>query len=283
MQLETQVADSGSAPASGPGQEHPLRPSDRRPVAGFALDLLIAIGMLLVLSIAGGLAWALYRLVTLALQGGMPADPEALASRLGQPDALAMIWMTLVSTGGAALVVYYCRRRASAAERAASCSAARSAGTWGWILATVAVTFCFSSGMSALGQTLQVAPEPTNLPVIQAALASNPVFISLFGMLVAPAYEELLFRRVLFGRLWAAGRPWLGVVLSSTAFALMHEIPGISGNSPAATGLLWLTYGFLGAAFAFVYWRTRTLWAAIAAHALNNAIAMTLLNLYGNN
>jgi membrane protease YdiL (CAAX protease family) len=43
--------------------------------------------------------------------------------------------------------------------------------------------------------------------------------------------------------------------------------------------MLWLTYGFLGAAFAFVYWRTRTLWAAIGAHALNNAIALVLLNL----
>ena len=130
--------------------------------------------------------------------------------------------------------------------------------------------------MSALGQALDISPEPTNLAVIEAAFTASPIFMWLFGTLIAPAYEELLFRRVLFGRLWAAGRPWLGVVLSSAAFALMHEIPGASGNGLAATGMLWLTYGFMGAAFALVYWRTRTLWAAISAHALNNAIALSL-------
>jgi membrane protease YdiL (CAAX protease family) len=71
------------------------------------------------------------------------------------------------------------------------------------------------------------------------------------------------------------------VVLSSAAFALMHEIPGTTGNSWQATGVLWLTYGFMGAAFALVYWRTRTLWASIAAHALNNAVALALVRLYG--
>ena len=251
-------------------------------MAGFFLDLLIAIAVLLLLSVAAGLVWALYRFVQLAMQREVLTDPGILVSALGQPGALAMIWMTLVSTGGAAVVVYYWRRRATAVERAASHAALRKAGTWGWILATAAATFLFSTGMSALGHAIDVVPEPTNQPVIQAAFASSPVFMSLFGMLIAPAYEELLFRRVLFGRLWEAGRPWLGLVLSSAAFAVMHEIPGTSGNSLAATGLLWLTYGFMGAAFALVYWRTRTLWAAIAAHALNNVIAMTLLKLYGN-
>ena len=89
-------------------------------------------------------------------------------------------------------------------------------------------------------------PEPTNLAIIEAALLSNPVFLTLFGVLIAPAYEELLFRRVLFGRLWAAGRPWLGVVLSSRVFALMHEIPGTTGNGWQATGVLWLTYAIHG-------------------------------------
>ena len=125
-----------------------------------------------------------------------------------------------------------------------------------------------------------LVPEP---PISRSSRAflSNPIFLALFGVLIAPAYEELLFRRVLFGRLWAAGRPWLGVALSSVAFAFLHEIPGTSGNSWQATGVLWLTYGFMGAAFALVYWRTRTLWAPIAAHALNNAVALALVRLYG--
>lgn len=252
-----------------------------RPVAGFFLDLAIAIGAMLCLSMACGMAWAMFEGVRFALQGGAAPDPVALMRSIGQPGAIAMIWMTLVSTGGAALVVYFWRRRATPAERALSLQASRKISTWGWVLATAAATFLFSTAVTSLSQFLGVKPEPTNLAIIEAAFLTNPMFLSLFGVLIAPAYEELLFRRALFGRLWAAGRPWLGVVLSSAAFALMHEIPGTTGNSWQATGVLWLTYGFMGAAFALVYWRTRTLWASIGAHALNNAVALALVRLYG--
>ena len=253
-----------------------------RPVSGFFLDLLIAVVVLLALSLACGMAWALFEGIRLVVEGGAGLEPEALMRQLGQPGAVAMIWMTLVSTGGAALLLYFWRRRASPAERIASMQAARRASTWGWVLATAAATFLFSSAITGLAQQFGIRPQPTNLALIEQAYLASPVFLTVFGVLIAPAYEELLFRRVLFGRLWAAGRPWLGVALSSAAFAFMHEIPGTTGNSWQATGLLWLTYAAMGAAFAGLYWRTRTLWAAIAAHALNNAIALAALKLYGS-
>ena len=244
----------------------------------FFLDLVIAIGALLVLSVVCGVAWAAFKGIQIVVQGGA-ADPASMMQALGEPSAIAMIWMTLIGTGGAALLVYGWRRRATREERAASGQAARRIGTWGWVVVVAATTFMVSSALGFLGQQFGIKPQPTNLAVIEAAFAASPVFMLLFGVLIAPAYEELLFRRVLFGRLWASGRPWLGVALSSAAFALMHEIPGTTGNSWQATSVLWLTYAFMGAAFAFVYWRTRTLWAAIGAHALNNAIALALLNL----
>lgn len=86
---------------------------------------------------------------------------------------------------------------------------------------------------------------------------------------------------MLFGRLLAAGRPWLGIALSSAIFALVHEVPGISGNGPAAIAQLWLIYGSMGAAFAWLYWRTGTLWAPIAAHGINNATALAALYFFG--
>ena len=269
------------APSPFPARSATPAPRPERPLAGFFLDLAIAIGAMLCLSMACGMAWAMFEGARFALQGGAALDPAALMRSIGQPGAIAMIWMTLVSTGGAAVVAYFWRRRATPAERALSHRAARKFSTWGWVLATAAATFAFSTAITSLSQFLGVEPEPTNLAIIEAAFLSNPMFLSLFGVLIAPAYEELLFRRVLFGRLWAAGRPWLGVALSSAAFALLHEIPGTTGNSWQATGVLWLTYGFMGAAFALVYWRTRTLWASIAAHALNNAVALGLVRLYG--
>ena len=252
-----------------------------RPVAGFFLDLLIAIAALLLLSVICGVAWAMLVGVQVAMESGPTFNADDLMQALGDPDAILLIWMTLFSTGGAALLVYFWRRRATTDEIARSTQAILKRTTWGWILAAATTTFLFSAAITSLAQYLGMAPQPSNVAVIQAAFARQPLFLMVFAILIAPAYEELLFRRVLFGRLWAAGRPWLGLVLSSVAFALMHEFPGANGNSWQATIVLWLTYGFMGAVFAAVYWRTRTLWAAYAAHALNNAVALTVMKLYG--
>ena len=248
-------------------------------VAGFLLDLSLAVVLLLALTVVCGLAWGVMRGVQIGLGGGNLSSPATLISSLGQPSAIAIICMTLFSTGAAALLVYWWRRRASFDERVASHRAALRFETWAWVGVTGATTVIVSAALGALSQHFGIRPQPSNLSLIEAASATHPVFMLLFGVLIAPAYEELLFRRVLFGRLWQAGKPWLGVVLSSGAFALMHEIPGMGGNTWQATALLWGIYGAMGAAFALVYWRTRTLWAAIGAHALNNGIALLLLKL----
>lgn len=253
----------------------------RSAVAGFSLDAAIAVGSLLFLSLLTGMVWAAIRGVQFALQEGGDMSAEGLIGYLGQPSGVAMLWMTLLSTGGAALVLYWFRHRATALERGLSLRLALRGSTWGWALLAAITTFVFSTVLGGLAQYHGIAPQPTNQAIIQEVFAHHPVFLVLFAVVIAPAYEELLFRRVLFGRLWAAGRPWLGLVLSSAAFALMHELPVLNGNSWSATLVLWLTYGFMGAVFAAVYWRTRTLWAAYAAHVLNNAVALAVMKLYG--
>lgn len=250
-------------------------------MAGFGLDASIALGALLFLSLLTGIAWAAVRGMQFALQQGGELGIKGLVGYIGQPSGVALLWMTLLSTGGAALVLYWFRHRASTLERSLSLRNALRGSTWGWALLAALTTFVFSTVLGSLAQYHGIAPEPTNQAIIQEVFAQHPVFLVLFAVVIAPAYEELLFRRVLFGRLWAAGRPWLGLVLSSAAFALMHELPVLNGNTWQATLVLWLTYGFMGAVFAAVYWRTRTLWAAYAAHVANNAVALAVMKLYG--
>lgn len=255
-----------------------------RPVAGFFLDLVIAIVALLGLSMLGGLAWGLYRGVVVgaeATRQGGTLDAGALAQQLGQPGPLAQILMALFATGGAALLLYVLRRRADAAERRASWAAARRPSTWGWTLLVATGVVVISNLIAYLSKQAGIEPVPTNLLLMEQSLAQFPWFLAVFAILLAPAYEELLFRRVLFGRLWQAGRIGLGMLLSSLAFALIHEVPGASGNGPWEIAQLWLVYGGMGAAFAWLYQRTGTLWAPIAAHALNNAIALAALVFLG--
>ncbi|WP_313173735.1 CPBP family intramembrane glutamic endopeptidase [Stenotrophomonas sp.] len=272
------LPDVPLSPSSSP------TPTNGSPLLGFSLDLLIGIATLLFLSVLGGLAWGLGRGFEVGMQAAREGNTQgaaALANSLGTPGALAQMLIALFSTGGAALLLYFLRRRASPAERAQSHQAVRRASTWGWTALVAAGVFLGSSGIGWAAKQMGVEPVPTNLLLMQQAWAQYPLFLIAFAVLLAPAYEELLFRRVLFGRLWAAGRPLLGIVLSSAAFALVHEIPGTSPNSFPAMLQLWLIYGGMGAAFAWVYRKTGTLWAPVVAHAVNNAIALAAMVLLG--
>jgi len=253
----------------------------RSVLPAFAVDVALAAAMSFSTLMLGLFGWAAWRGIQLAQQQGGAPDAQALQAQLGTPPILFLIVMTLVSTGGTALVLYFWRRRATAAERRESADRLGKPGTWGWALAAGLVTFLFSSLMSAGGRALGLDLEPSNLDMIRDGFARFPVFLALFAVVLAPLYEELLFRRVLFGRLWQAGWPVLGLVLSSLVFALVHELPGLNGKPMSSTVFLILVYAGMGGIFAWVYRRTGTLWAPIAAHILNNAIALAVLQVYG--
>ncbi|PPU15508.1 CPBP family intramembrane glutamic endopeptidase [Xanthomonas arboricola] len=264
-------------PAAGTA---PLLP----PLLGFGIDVLIATGLLLSLSVAGFALWGVFRgvsAVQAAKAQGLTLSSSEIMATIGQPGVLVQLLTALVSTASPALLLYYWRRRATADEHRASRAAARRASTWGWTALIAVGVFLLSNLVSVGASALGIKPVPTNLPLMEEAIKQWPLALVVFAVAIAPAYEELLFRRVLFGRLLAAGRPWLGIALSSAIFALVHEVPGVSGNGPAAIAQLWLVYGGMGAAFAWLYWRTGTLWAPIVAHGVNNATALAALYFFG--
>jgi membrane protease YdiL (CAAX protease family) len=82
----------------------------------------------------------------------------------------------------------------------------------------------------------------------------------------APIIEEVLFRGLLLQR-WAHRWGTLnGVLLSSALFAFGHNE--------------WVGHFVSGVLFSVLYLHTRTLWVPIAAHTLNNLIAIVPFGLY---
>lgn len=259
---------AAGAPVEMPG----LPPLRRRTlVGGFLLDIVLAIIIMFVAILGASLGWGLWRAIGLARSG---EDGDVITAALGSPGALAQIVITLLGMSTVAVSLYFLRHPASAGERRLAAQRIRQSTTLAWAAAMGVAVFLGSSLLGWLASKAGIEAEPTNLAMIDEAFRQWPVFLVLFAVVLAPAYEELLFRRVFFGRFLAGGRPWLGLVLSSLAFALLHELPGANANPPLAILHLWLVYGGMGAAFAWLYWRTGTLWAPIMAHALNNAIAL---------
>lgn len=238
----------------------PLLPA----LAGFGFDLLLWIALLAGLSVLGTLVWGFAH----GLSGAAAAQTE--------PPLSAVLAISLSATAIAALIVYYFRRNANAVERAASWRALRRPSSWGWIVTAVIVLITCSVGADQLTRALDLDATPTN-QILGEPMRTRPLLWLAFAVLLAPAYEELMFRRVLFGRLWAAGRPWLGLALSSAAFALVHEPPGLGAGRGWGVLVLWAVYALMGAIFAWIYRRTGSLWTAYLAHAGNNLIACLAL------
>jgi len=249
-------ANAAFARRAAPSPPAPLAPL----LGAFAIDLLLALALLAGLSVLGTLGW------------GFAQGLRGLDGAQAAPGLTATMLIALCATAISALAVYYFRRNANAVERVASWRALWRPSSWGWIAIAPIVLATCSTLIVAAAQALGLDATPTN-QILGPAIHAQPALWLTFAVLIAPAYEELLFRRVLFGRLWAAGRPWLGLVLSSVAFALVHEPPGLGAGRGAGVLALWAVYTLMGAVFAWIYRRSGSLWVPYLAHAGNNLLA----------
>jgi membrane protease YdiL (CAAX protease family) len=90
-------------------------------------------------------------------------------------------------------------------------------------------------------------------------------------ILVAPLVEELFFRGFFYRALRSRFSLALAAVIDGLFFGLIHF------DFEGADGLLLLPpLALIGVLFCLVYEWTGTLWAAIAMHAFNNAVAFAV-------
>jgi membrane protease YdiL (CAAX protease family) len=102
---------------------------------------------------------------------------------------------------------------------------------------------------------------------LMESMSSAPLWLALLIIGVCPALgEELLFRGLIGRGLVARYGVVLGIAITSVFFGLTHLNPAqVIGTIP------------LGIAMHFVYLTTRSFWAPMTLHLLNNAFAVVLL------
>ena len=99
---------------------------------------------------------------------------------------------------------------------------------------------------------------------VEALFANYTFTITISAVIIAPFVEELAFRESI-GSLIKNDK--LFILISALSFGIVHSL-----------GIPIILYGIMGAAWAIIYLKTdRNLSAAILAHFINNAIAITLL------
>ena len=135
-------------------------------------------------------------------------------------------------------------------------------------IATSVVALSVNAGLAILLE----AEDPVEQQILQDALAGGvPLLLAiLIAVVAAPITEEVLFRGVLFRALADKLGLWVGAILSSAVFALIHfEI--VFSQPIALAGLF--TVGLL---LAFAYHVTGSLLVPIVGHAVFNAVSLTL-------
>lgn len=87
--------------------------------------------------------------------------------------------------------------------------------------------------------------------------------LALVAVVAAPLLEEFVFRGLVQGALERRRGPLPAILLTASIFAALHWLP-----------TLLPLYLFLGAAFGFAVWATRSIWAGVLLHAANNSAAV---------
>lgn len=90
--------------------------------------------------------------------------------------------------------------------------------------------------------------------------------LMLFSLAIVPAFaEELAYRGAIFGILLRTSRPWVAVVVQALVFGVMHGL-----------GIRLLPTALLGAALGALALRTRSIVPGMIAHAMTNAILLSI-------
>lgn len=108
-----------------------------------------------------------------------------------------------------------------------------------------------------LGQTA----GSENTETIIQLIMKQPLFV-IAAMIAGPIMEEFVFRRAIVGFFDSFNKAWLGVLISSLLFALIHQ-----------DGHL-LLYFSLGCFFCFLYMYTGSIWTSITTHAGMNTLVI---------
>lgn len=147
----------------------------------------------------------------------------------------------------------------------------------GKVFSSIAIGYLIYSALSTgMGYLVNfIDPEFLNLndENIGAMGRENFALIAVGTVLFVPMAEELLFRGVLFNRIYEK-RPIIACFTSVILFSMIHLIGFIGEYSPLHFLLAFLQYLPAGIALCFTYIQSGTIFAPILFHTLVNALAM---------
>lgn len=148
-----------------------------------------------------------------------------------------------------------------------------SRATLPWTLAAVPALLLASWALGEVWTRLVPVPPESFDPFDQLArTAGGRLALTVLAVAVAPVLEEFFFRGLIqrsLERRLGAGR---GIVAAAGLFAIAHFLPWVLP-----------LHLFLGLAFGYAVYATRSIWTGVLLHAANNAAAVVGLRMQAEN
>ncbi len=133
---------------------------------------------------------------------------------------------------------------------------------YGWLLMVAGPVLTLL--LSVLGVLLRAPTDSSQIEVLIKSRASLTA-VMLFGVLLAPIFEEMLFRGFLLPLLMRSLGPWLGILLTALPFGLLHGAQNHWAWQPIAL------IGVAGIVFGYVRYKTKSTTSAFVMHSAYNA------------
>ena len=247
---ETPRAERPQAAEPAAAQEPSARPHKPFPTL---VDLLVFLGIFLAANFVGMLA---------ALLAGCPwpdltrlSDGDEAAQIAAQTDLGAFNALSYFVTMACTLAAYLFYRAYRHGPRGIGRFSGRGLNP---MLLLWGVLFMFSTSV-VLEPLLNALPEVPNV-------YGRGIWSVVTLVVLAPLFEEVIFRGVLLDSMRARYGVVVAWLLSSLMFAAVHGHPTVIVNAL-----------FMGLILGFVYIASDSLWSTIFLHAINNGIAYMLM------
>ncbi len=140
---------------------------------------------------------------------------------------------------------------------------------WWWPLAAAASAYVCVIIYGIIATSIVGDPPDQNLDELFHSRAILPL-AGFSLVIVAPLAEETFFRGFVFPGLLRSLGPAGAMAASGLLFGMFHI-------QDAGTVALVLPFGAIGALFAWLYYKTGSLWTSIATHMLFNSVSFAIL------
>jgi membrane protease YdiL (CAAX protease family) len=130
---------------------------------------------------------------------------------------------------------------------------------------------------SVLETALHFKTPEEAIAVFTKTIGWQRAAFAFFGIVLAPLFEEAVFRWTLFNAMRRWWGFWPGAIVSSLLFGLAHSQPPFT---PAMLACISFPLAVGGVILCFVYAKTNNAWASFLTHGSFNALSLILLILF---